>query len=52
MDNLGTKFLLMRCENCVSPSNDFIFYTGLENHPLTETYTFGALFTYISQTVL
>lgn len=30
-------FLLMRTENCVSPSNDFTLYIGYDNHLLTNT---------------
>lgn len=37
--NLGETFLLTRCENSISPSNDFVFYIGYDNHPLTNTFT-------------
>lgn len=35
--NLEEIFLLTRTENCVSPSKDFTFYIGLDNHLLSNT---------------
>lgn len=35
--NMRGEILLIATQNCVSPSNDFIFYIGLDNHLLTNT---------------
>lgn len=34
---MNGKIFLLDCQNCLSPSKDFIFYIGFDNHLITNT---------------